>query len=595
LSSSEASSTDRSTILLFAGLAAFHALGLFSVGLLMGEGRLQCVLLGAATLLLLRAVLSAVLRARSAGARVEAADRSAGIAGCNANGGGVPVKQQAEVPRSEVDATADAGVSAAYWCSWRPVGRAVAAAAVMLACNVLLQAMGLIDRAGQDPHDKTQPSGELLVGLDAAWQHMLLLCFVVLPLVCMWLLLSWWSAWLGRVFMKSEAAAGRDQHWGSKVVGVFVRGLKLACGVQFAAVGWFWVAQLFGLIDMTAAAAAELAWVHLQHLGVKYAALGRACALLVTCFSSVVDVGTLQGVLHAAVSGLPVELLLSLPLRLLLPRVAYAIAVAAFCGAALTVCLLFSCNMLSRQIAGKPNSTWVERQSTSAKGSQLHVWLCAAFAAALVMVLGYKGPATMLLALVQAGCCCVLQRLHAAATRAADEASRPECPQQQASSSLQSVVAGGMWGMMGLQLFFCSSHFCEFSGLQYASAFIGFDSMVWYTSGSLLLLNTCGYLVLAVLSLPAFVAACTVADPMQRQAKSPEHPEHMRQQLACSMLVVNSMRFAALVVCMISAAVQQQHILLWAIFAPKLCFELWFMAVTDVGQVLASVLARVVL
>jgi hypothetical protein len=119
--------------------------------------------------------------------------------------------------------------------------------------------------------------------------------------------------------------------------------------------------------------------------------------------------------------------------------------------------------------------------------------------------------------------------------------------------------------------------------------------MVWYTSGSLLLLNTCGYLVLAVLSLPAFVAACTVADPMQRQAKSPEHPEHMRQQLACSMLVVNSMRFAALVVCMISAAVQQQHILLWAIFAPKLCFELWFMAVTDVGQVLASVLARVVL
>lgn len=597
MSSGGQDSTERSTILLFAALAAFHALGLFSVGLLMGEGRLQCVLLAAATLLLLRDVLAAVLRARSARATADAATKLTCTAGCDANGSIAAVKQQVSVQRSEADAAPDTGASDTHCYSWQHIATAVAAAAVMLACNVLLQAMGLIDRAGQDPHDKTQPSGDLLVGPGATLQQALLLCFVLGPLVCMWLLLSWWGAWMGRACLKSNPAAARDlereEGW---IVGVLAIVLKLACGVQLIAVGAFWVAQLFGVNDMTAPVAAEAAWMQVQQLGTKCEALGRASALLLTCLSSVVDLSTVHGVLQAVVSSLPLGALVSLPLRLLLPRVVYAVAVAAFCGAALAVCLMIGFKALSRRNASKPCSTGIARQHTTAAGCRLLIWLCAVFSAALVMVLGYKGPATMLLAMVQAGCCCALLRLHAAATRAADDEASDRTPLQQqanASSSMQSVVGGGLWGMMGLQLFFCSSHFCEFSGLQYASAFIGFDSMVWYTSGSLLLLNTCGFLVLAVLSLPAFIGACTlVADPMQRQAQS---AEHARQQLACSMLLLNSMRFAALVVCMVSAAVQQQHILLWAIFAPKLCFELWFMAVTDVGQLLVSALAGAVL
>jgi hypothetical protein len=569
-------------VLLFAGLSAFHALGLFSVGLLMGEGRLQCVLLGAATLLLLLAVLSAALRARSFTAAAAIAQRVSTAEGQNDADG-----------RQRWGEATSTGINAAYWSSWRPLVTAGAAAVLMLACNVLLQPMGLIDRAGQDPHDKSQPSGELLVGSDAAWQQVLLLCFTVVPLVCIWLLVSGWSAWMGGYCSQEHAAVSGE--WKCTVLGVLVWAVKWLCSLQFVVLGVFWVVQLSGHNSLTAAAVAELASVQLQQTVTSMEVLGKACAWLLTCFSSVTELSTMQHVLQAAVSHLHLNAVMQLPLRLLLPRIVYASAVASFCGTAVALCFLASCNMLRKPSTAKSlrQAGSSSRLQPSAVGYQLCVWLSASFSAALVMVLGYKGPATMLAALLQAGCCCVLLRLHAAANRIVQSSVNcTDAQQQPASSSLQSVVGGGMWGMMGLQLFFCSSHFCEFSGLQYASAFIGFDSMVWYTSGSLLLLNTCGFLLLAVLSLPAFVVACTAADNAQQEQQS---TEHVRQQLACSMLVGNSMRFAALVVCMVSAAVQQQHILLWAIFAPKLCFELWFMVVTDVGQLLASALANVVL
>jgi hypothetical protein len=147
------------------------------------------------------------------------------------------------------------------------------------------------------------------------------------------------------------------------------------------------------------------------------------------------------------------------------------------------------------------------------------------------------------------------------------------------------VAGSGTWGMMGLQLFFCSSHFCEFSGLQYTSAFIGFNNMVWYWSGSLLLLNTCGSLFFSCLTMPVMLLCCTVGAGKQ-------HWRLLSQQLTCGMLVMNSVRFAALVVCMVSAAVQQQHILLWAIFAPKLVFELAFLLTNNVGQLLAATITE---
>jgi hypothetical protein len=508
----------------FAGLAAFHALALFSVGLLMGEGRLQCVLLAAVTLLLLRSALLVVLQARSLATQQ-------------------PQQQS---------------VSSSSWCSWLPAAQAVRAALGMLLCNVLLQLLGLIDRSGQDPHDKTQPTSELLVGPDQAWQRAAFAAFTVGPVVCIWLLLAAVDK-----LLQSEAAdnAGEAQQQQQQHKGgppsqygsvcwsagscVVVRVLQALCGVQYASLALFWVAQLYGHSDDT-----PLGLLQPLPDAVGAAGLQRLAGVGLSCWGSV----------------------LALPLRLLLPRLVYTAALAA-------LLVVVAARALPVPAAASRLVAWL--------------WLCGALAAGLVMVLGYKGPATMLLALLQAVGMCRLLRLRAAAARACavlqlggGHGSGRAAGSRAASSSAGgdddrgvSVVAAGAWGMMSLQLFFCSGHFCEFSGLQYASAFIGFDSMVWYTSGSLLLLNTCGFLCLCCASLPVLLACCGGGGGIGAGTPS---------LVQAGLLVVNSMRFAALVVSMVSAAVQQQHILLWAIFAPKLVFELWFMLVTDVAQLLTA-------
>lgn len=547
----------------------------------MGEGRLQCVLLAAATLLMLRAALCAVLSARN-------------------------VAQTAAMAQADAVNCSSVG-ACAPWCSWQPVATAVVAAAMMLALNIALQAMGLIDRAGKDPHDKTQPSADLLVGPDAAWQQALFMCFTLGPLVCCWLLFSRLAAWCGRTDIAVSVVVGGKVQRPSAVLGVLLRLVKWLCAVQHLSLCVFWAAQLTGSNHLTVPSAAKLAWAQtLQHVCVGDG-LNEGCALLYAYIKGLLKVASLQQVLDA-VLGIPaVDNVLQLPLRLLLPRVVYACALAAFCGslAAGLIHAVFSKCFGMGGDKGVDHGGKHATASRSGTGCQVFVWLCAALCACLVMVLGYKGPATMLAALLQAGCWCILLRVHSAARRSlycSNTSGQPKdrlkfsggvAVSTDPSADLRGVVGAGAWGMMSLQLFFCSSHFCEFSGLQYTSAFIGFDTMVWYTSGSLLLLNTCGFLLLGIVSLPVLLAVCMLQhdDKGQSALTAPVWQE----QLECAMLVVNSMRFAALVVSMISAAVQQQHILLWAIFAPKLVFELWFMAVTDMGQLLASLLTELLL
>jgi phosphatidylinositol glycan class O len=617
-------------------------LGLFSVGVLMGEARLTCVLLAVTTGLLLYATLTAVKKAR----RVAGASKALGLLS--------QVMQQRAaratgVPTSRTGAADDADVSqaaaqqqqqhqlvdssASFWSSWQPASQAVKAAASMLVCNVSLQLLGLIDRTGQDPHDKTQPTSELLVGPDAAWQRAALVAFTAGPLIVMWGVLCAASKLLqaerpsaaaaggsgdgGDSATKGDALTGVTQMRASKHAehgagagrGV-LRCLQVVCASQFVSLGVFWVAQLFG------------------HSGSSMRDLGSHVA------------SALQGppvsAAAAAVGrtiGLPpgsplLDALCGLPLRLLLPRVIYIGSLLCLVAA---VALAVSSPVLPGSTAAwfAPAAVKV-RAHRGLPGVVLLLWLCAVLSGPLVIVLGFKGPATMLLAWLQATGLCKLLRLKAAAdaypgqaVKLSQSSSSAQQQQQQASpvngavagvagggvgvvdDGCCSVVSSGAWGLMALQLFFCSGHFCEFSGLQYASAFIGFDDMVWYSSGSLLLINTCGFLFLGPLSLPVFMACSGLLLPCGNspakagaagsslQAKQEDETGgsswgFLQQQVECGLWVMNSMRFAALVVSLISAAVQQQHILLWAIFAPKLVFEMWFMAVTAAGQLLVA-------
>ncbi|KIY92587.1 hypothetical protein MNEG_15376 [Monoraphidium neglectum] len=219
------------------------------------------------------------------------------------------------------------------------------------------------------------------------------------------------------------------------------------------------------------------------------------------------------------------------------------------------------------------------------------------------MVQGYKGPTIVFLGLLQALCLLALLAVRQRAIGLAAAAAAAPPPPPPATPPLErrdgsaggapddfAPLAASLFGMHGLQLFYCSGHFCEFSGLQYASSFIGFDDMAPLVSGPLLLVNTFGPLMLLCLSLPLAVAAGRLAGGSGGGSADTARGGGGEGQgaLAGALLWASGARAAALCVCVASAAVQQGHILLWAIFAPKLVFEMWLCAVADAFLLLGA-------
>jgi hypothetical protein len=527
----------------------------------MGEGRLQCLVIDAAALLLVRSALAAILR------RSPAAGAGAG-------------------------ATSRPPAAAA--------ARAVALGVGVVACNHLLQKIGLIDRYGQDPHDKTEPTGELLgpSGSGLRAQH---LTATLGPLAAAWLLWVVLDGWLRR--RQREAAAAEASSSGSSLR----LSVAVACGrvaqasafLQHVAIAAFWWAQLTGGGDLS--------------VGSLFPRLSSG---LITS--------------APALAG-PLAAWLRLPARLLLPRVVYLLALLPL-GAALLAAAASS-------LAGSSGSGGGSSRTAAAARSAM--WLVASSSGCVTILLGYKGPASLLLAVLEVTCLLGLLAVRQAARRGG---SRPGggkgspdagallaflewpsgiagCGGQQAGDDFAPLTAFFL-GMFGLQLFFCSGHFCEFSGLQYASSFVGFEEMAPMVSGPLLLLNTFGLPMAACLALPAAVAvgalggggtaaggdgsgaagAATVATPARTTraraaAAAAAATNGIRdgadggasdRMLQGSLLLVSGARAAALAVCVASAAVQQGHILLWAIFAPKLVFEMWLCACADVCLLLAA-------
>jgi hypothetical protein len=516
-----------------------HALSLFSVGALMGEGRLQCRLLDGATLLVLRSALAAALR-RGRGGRGDAA-------------------------------------------------RALALGAALLACNHGLEAVGLIDRSGQDPHDKTEPSSELL-GPSGAGLRAGHLAATLGPLAAAWLLWAGAARWLRR---REAAAASSGSSGGGSWAGAALAALARAtAALQHAAIGAFWWAQLHGGGGATGeqALAAALVW-----------ARGR--------FGSSVVAAALAPEWSAELPA-AAEPWLQLPLRLLLPRAVYALALLPLAAAAALGATRAAAAALARARGGKGATAAAadvgDGSGGDAAAARAALWLTAAAAGPVVVLWGYKGPAIMALGLGQALC---LAALLAVRRRACAQAAAPsgggataappstvlallEWPSPRSGPAAARTplpddaapLAAHFLGAFGLQLFFCSGHFCEFSGLQYASSFVGFDDMDAAVSGPLLLANTFGGLMLTCLALPAAVVAGRLAAARSGGGSGAA----LGRDLAGALLWVSGARALALAASIASAAVQQGHILLWAIFAPKLVFEMWLCAVADAFLLLGA-------
>jgi phosphatidylinositol glycan class O len=163
-------------------------------------------------------------------------------------------------------------------------------------------------------------------------------------------------------------------------------------------------------------------------------------------------------------------------------------------------------------------------------------------------------------------------------------------------------IGGALWLLMSSQLFFCSQHFCEFTGMQYTSPFIGFDDMEYYRGFVMLSINSFGMYMMAALSLPLLVAAYQaqagqLISRLEDRDASESGPEGSKAVQASQCILQAAGMFSvlrALCLCMsmLASIIMLRHILMWAIFAPKLVFEVWFAAWADLFVLVAAWLGQ---
>ncbi|KAG2426988.1 hypothetical protein HXX76_012772 [Chlamydomonas incerta] len=328
---------------------------------------------------------------------------------------------------------------------------------------------------------------------------------------------------------------------------------------------------------------------------------------------------------------------LHLPLRLLLPRLVYALALAALVRLVLARCKLWLRSISCRTSRGRHGATdeavgrerglgAVQQGDSAEHAALLDASFCALASgtAVLTLLLGPRGPAVVLLLVVQGASALVLM-LHAAANT--------PCRPTASAAAVVAAAAGCLLSLLGGQAFFLTGHFCEFSGLQYDSPFVGFDHMTWAATPLLFWINSFGALMLPALALPLVAAAATATLPLPHvvaaartggglavapaeaagrapmesrrsgagqltpskpagssRAKLPAVAEVpvVRDVGRQALVWLSASRSLALTVAVLSAGIQRHHVVVWALFAPKLVFEVCFAAATYVALMLAA-------
>ena len=106
-------------------------------------------------------------------------------------------------------------------------------------------------------------------------------------------------------------------------------------------------------------------------------------------------------------------------------------------------------------------------------------------------------------------------------------------------------------------LFFCSQHRLDFGSLQLEAGFVGLPYFHFYWAGAMLALNTFGPDLLALLALYTAVESAGGAGADRRTAAG----------------AVSLYRQVLVFVSCLTALVLRRHLMVWALFAPKLAFE----------------------
>jgi phosphatidylinositol glycan class O len=417
------------------------------------------------------------------------------------------------------------------------------------------------------------------------------------------------------------AAAGGGVRWLAKLLGV-------AVALEYVCISSYWHVQMFDTSKQL-----TLSGLLLSVSSSTSSSSAQVLQAQVQAWAAWLPGWLLDGVSITASS------IGSMQLRLLLPQMVYGLAMLA---AVAVPVVLAGLKLLPGRKVQQP--AW---------GASVLVAVVAVFSGPLVLVLGYAGPLTVLLGMLQA-CCCVglLQQQLAAQVLCAachepssgdtgsgmpgsngsagkhkGDANTPASLASRAVVLARDImerqavaqrdvhmtmvqgqgqycgVGGAVWLLMSSQLFFCSQHFCEFTGLQYTSPFIGFDDMEYYRGFVMLSINSFGMYMIAALSLPLLVAAylahaAQLLSGLHQLGGASGGKVEVREAVQASQCfqqaagMFSVLRALCLCMSMLASIIMLRHILMWAIFAPKLVFEFWFAAWVDVFVLLAAWLAH---
>ena len=127
-----------------------------------------------------------------------------------------------------------------------------------------------------------------------------------------------------------------------------------------------------------------------------------------------------------------------------------------------------------------------------------------------------------------------------------------------------------LFGLYAPQVFHATGHRCQFSALQYNSAFVGFESFSWWRGAALLTLNTYASHVLSVL-----LVVCLYSK------------QHVKKQ-GTALLAFGfafSLRTIAVMAC---ASLHARHLMVWGVFAPKFIFDSVGLCVLDAAVLFFS-------
>ena len=581
-------------------LLGIHVLGIFSVGFLMGEGRAQNTTLMVLYALLMRSSLVVlynrqVLATKAGKHPVQSKQRQSVKIDGKPKSWGVLLENILGV--YSITSSRHDGTESNEPLSWT-VKSVVCCYCILFCCIIALQ-NGLIDRSGQDPHDKTFKFIENLGGDKAmiSWTRGV---FILLPMVLVPLVFhSIWCLILTVCQDRSRPRAETPR----KAKHMYGFGwMQWACSAQTALCSMWWCVRMAGASDYTIPELSKL--IRSKLLSGSSRSMMRSERMM----PQILAIGFGQRDLFSVFAyGL------SVPLRLLLPRLVYIISVFIVLWRIVAACLRsYKCRKAWDSCIMTMHSTHGEHFRSEMVIREL-IGLIAVLATPLAILLGSRGPSIVVLGVIQTS---VSIGLTGQVLKARHQSNGPtsikllgenKAEQEDYDLLMRPLreyvfLSVGLVSMQGNQLFFNSGHFCEFSGLQYTAAFVGFDEVQWLSSGALLVWNTFGMYCLSALCVPVICALGTamfywpnklsnaagyVAPRATRRNEGVKKASNracvvLSESLAQGVCVFTCISSAKACAAMLSAAIQHGHILLWAIFAPRLVFELFVVLLSGI-------------